>query len=172
METLICLVCKTIFNKSLLNKNKVLKDYYSCPTMNNCYNSLIEVDEGLADVVLKLNLVGARTLFSCFGHLPKRCTRPYIVFYEKSDEGKLNQLRELIIKLVVSNKYSYSVEPIVFYKNSYLPGFYDLQGDINKFVVICTNKTENALEKINMQKELLTLLYSVVEEFPKIRKKA
>ncbi len=164
MDTLICLTCGAMFNKARIKHNIYHTDHYSCPHLKDCGNSLIEVDEGLADVVLKLNRVGARTLYSCFGHLPKRRSSPYIIFYKTRDFEQLKKLRELFIELIDKGKYNFSVGEIESIQNIDLPGTHGVKDNIIKFLVSCNKWKDDILERIDEQRNFLKLLYSVVDE--------
>lgn len=167
MDTLICLTCGAIFNKARIKHNIYHTDYYSCPLLKNCGSSLIEVDEGLADIILKLNIAGARTLYSCFGHLPKNRFRPYIIFYEGENLEKLKKLRELMIKLIDDGKYNFSVGQIETYQNIEIPGTHGSKYNIIRFMVEYNKQTYDVLERISEQKKFLKLLYTFLEEFKK-----
>ena len=163
MTTLICLTCGAMFDKSKIKSNIYHTDHYLCPLLKNCGNSMIEVDEGLADVVLKLNRVGARTLFSCFGHLPKQNSRPYIVFGSKS-YTHTKKLRKSISRLITEGNYEFIAEEIDERKDMELPGTFGITGDLFKFAVTCTNWSNDILQRITQQKNFLELLYSMVDE--------
>ncbi len=73
-----------------------------CP-MRECGGwELIEIDDMLADVIIRFWSMGISTAFCCSGHLYESCFSPHIMFDEpRDDEGReaLTFLRDMFVNL-------------------------------------------------------------------------
>lgn len=90
----ICRSCLNMFEGHISIDN--------CP-MRECGGwELIEIDDMLADVIIRFWSMGISTAFCCSGHLYESCFSPHIMFDEpRDDEGRkaLTFLREMIVDL-------------------------------------------------------------------------
>ncbi|MFW9871500.1 MAG: hypothetical protein ACFFG0_00150 [Candidatus Thorarchaeota archaeon] len=161
MERLVCLSCYSIFKKHLLQKNK--DGYYMCPlNLGLCHDELVEIDEGLADVIVKLNKHKVTTLNCCFGHLPKvYSTGPYITF-GKSDKEKLLKLQNFIYNQCKKYNYNIEIEEIKFHEE--IKSAYITYENIHSLTIRTKDWSIDILERISQQASFLLLLYSILSE--------
>ena len=93
--------------KVCLTCNTFLADWYDsnvCPN-RDCMNedSIIEVDEAIAPLILRLNDNGYKTLYSCAGHVyNKPLADPYVYMEISNEDPRLET-----IKKIVKEKFKY-----------------------------------------------------------------
>jgi len=162
LETLVCLECYTIFDKSLLKKRY---KNYMCP--KHCSNTicLVEIDEGLSHAIVALNKNGISTLFSCFGHISMPYSNAPYISFAKPHKKYLLPIFEVATKL--SKKYNIDVEKMETLEAPEITGF----EIIHRFTVRGKRWPNDILERISYQSEFLCYLYELIEEVRNARKR-
>lgn len=94
----ICTECGEILHPNLFNAYRrelgirKRKHYYNDFICYNCQESyLVEVDDGIAKSIVKLNLIGYTTKYCCEGHNTKDCLDGYVSF----EDFNVNQFPSL-----------------------------------------------------------------------------
>ena len=166
METLVCFTCGMIYDKEMLKPPSYSKGYI-CPRITSCGGNLIAIDEILVDVIIKLNRIGAKTLYSCSGHLPIRSylKSPFVMFYTSVQEpkrGKLTKLREIALDIVKKEKYLIDVSEIEIIKDAIIT-YLGTRATVKRFKVSPSSWGNDILLRITVQKAFLEFLYKMVD---------
>lgn len=76
----LCLNCYEIYDSNLVPSSQEC-DYAFCPKYS-CIGEVVEIDELLLPIIVKLNQKGYYTRYCCSGHYYDNCPNCYIMFDE------------------------------------------------------------------------------------------
>jgi hypothetical protein len=142
----ICRNCLNMFEGHIAIDN--------CP-MRECGGwELIEIDDMLADVIIKFWSKGISTAFSCSGHLYEPCFSPYLIFgpYDEDRAEALKFFRGILIEW--NDKYQ-----------AYISEIKPLW-DRSVFTVRANQCEDDPKQRIKVQSDFINYLYDIVEFIP------